>query len=273
MTATAERAKHKTRKAAESDSVEWLARLGLVSRGFLYVMVGVLAIRVASGSSEQADRHGALRTVGQTGVGRWLLLAVALGFAGYALWRFAEATVRPGDKSVWSRLGSAGRAVIYVVACASVLHFVITKKAENTDEKEREITAKLLDLPVGRYLVGLLGLVIVTIGLASAQRAITGRYKKHLKQSEIPAGTLRWLKPFAYLGLAARTVVFAVIGAFLVQSAVTYDPSKARGLDDSLRTLARAPYGEPMILVVAAGLIAFGLWCFVEARYRDVLGS
>lgn len=273
MTATAERAKNTGRKAAESDSVQRLARLGLISRGLLYGVIGVLAIKVANGDTNQADRHGALRAIGSTTLGRWLLLLVAAGFAGYALWRVAEATVRPGDKKWPSRVASGARALVYIAACATTVHFVVTHHVSNSDDKERDITADVLQWPGGRYLVGAVGLFIAGIGVASAQRAISGRYRKHLKENELPRGTLRWLKPVAYAGMVARAAAFALVGAFLVQAAWTYDPTKARGLDDSLRTVARAPYGEQLILLVGIGLVAFGAWCLVEARYRNVLGS
>jgi hypothetical protein len=272
-TATSERAKGKTKEAAESDGMQWLARLGLVARGFLYLVVGFLAFRVAMGSTQQADRHGAFRAIGRNGIGRWSLVLVAVGFFGYALWRLAEATVRPGDKSALARAGAASRGVLYLGFAVTTISFVVTKHAENSDEKEQDLTARVLDWPGGRYLVAAVGLALVGAGVANAWRALSSKYRKRLKQHEIDPATLRWLKPFAYAGLAARFVVFSLVGAFLVQAAITYDAEKARGIDGSLRTLAKAPYGEPLIMVVAAGLVAFGLWCFVEARYRKVLGS
>lgn len=271
--ATATQARAKSKQVAESDTVEWLARLGLVARGALYLVVGTLAFKLAMGSTQQADRHGAFRALGRNAVGRWSLLLVAVGFLGYALWRFAEATVRPGDKSALSRIGSACRAVLYVAFAVTTVSFVVTKHAENSDEQERDYTARVLEWPGGRYLVAAVGLALVAVGVANAWRALSGKYRKRLKQGEIPAGTMRWLKPFAFAGLAARFVVFSLVGAFLVQAAVTYDADKARGIDGSLRTIRKLPYGDPLILLVAAGLVAFGLWCFVEARYRKVLGS
>jgi hypothetical protein len=273
-TATAARAKHQGRKAAESDTVEWLARLGLFARGALYIVVGLLAFGVARGGAEQADKQGALRTIARLPLGRWSLLFVAAGFAGYALWRFAEATVRPGDKGVGGRVFSAIRGLLYTGFCVTTLSFVLTKDSTNSDAKERGYTQRVLDWGTpGRLLVAAVGLGLIATGLWNAWRALSDRYRKHLKEGEIPRRTLRWLKPFAYAGLAARAVAFSLVGAFFIQAAVTYDPDKARGLDDSLRAVARAPWGEAMIVLVAIGLVAFGLWCFVEARYREVLGS
>ena len=272
-TATAERAKSKGRKAAGSDAVQRLGRLGLCARGTLYVVVGALAANVAFGADEQADKQGALRVIGRTEMGRWSLLLVAAGFAGYALWRLAEATVRPGGKGVAGRLRSAGQALLYVGFAFSTLSFVATRHSTNSDARGRHVTARVLSWPGGRYLVAAAGLTLVGIGVASAYRALSGRYRRHLKEQEIPEHCAWWFPVVAHLGLAARTVAFSLVGAFLVQAAVTYDAGKARGLDASLRTLAAQPYGRPLIFAVALGLVAYGAWNFVEARYRDVLGS
>lgn len=272
-TVTAARAKSKTRKAAKSDTVEHLGRFGNIARGVLYLVVGTLAANVARGSAEQADRQGAVRAIGQTTFGRVGLVLIAVGFAGYALWQLAEATIRQDDRGTASRLKAAGHALLYTFLCVTTVGFVVTRHSENTDDKDRNLTARVMEWPGGRFLVAAVGLSLIAMGVANAARALTGRYRKHLKEGEIDRRTLRWLKPFAYAGLAARTVAFSLVGTFFIQAAVTYDPSKARGLDDSLRQVAKAPFGEAMIVLVAIGLVAYGLWLFVEARYRDVLGS
>lgn len=272
-TATAQRAKRKTRKAAGSDTVEWLGRLWLIARGVMYVVVGVLAANVARGADEQADKQGALRTIGSTGIGRIALLGVVAGFAGYALWRLLEATVRPGDRGWAGRVRSFGHALLYTGFAITTLAFVATKRSANSDDRERDYTARILSWPGGRYIVAAVGLTLVGIGVANAYRAVSGRYRKHLKEHEVPEHCEWWFPIVAHAGLAARTVAFSLVGAFLVQAAVTFDPKKARGLDGALRTIAQEPWGRPAIVAVAVGLIAFGAWCFVEARYRDVLGS
>ena len=271
--ATAARAKRQGRKAANSDTVQRLGRLGLCARDTLYVVVGALAANVAFGADEQADRQGALRVIGRTEVGRWSLLLVVAGFLGYAAWRLAEATFRPGDKGVPGRLRSAGQFLLYMGFAFTTLSFIATRESQNTDSKEQHITARVLAWPGGRLLVAAFGLTLVGIGFANAYRALSGRYRKHLKEHEIPENCERWFPVVAYLGLAARAVAFALVGAFLLAAAATFDPKKARGLDASLRTLSHQPYGRPLIFAVAVGLIAFGAWNFVEARYRNVLGS
>lgn len=260
-------------KAADSDGVRRFARLGLAGRGLMYGVVAVLAAKVAFGSRAEADRQGALRTIGGNGLGRLALLAVAAGFAGYALWRLAEATVRPGDRGLPGRLASGAKGLLYVGFCVTTASFVVTGRSESSNEKGQDLTARILGWPAGRWLVAAAGAALLAAGLTNAYRAVSGRFRKHLKEHELPGNTAPWVCTVAVVGLLARAVAFSLVGAFVVEAALRYDPEKAQGLDGALRRLAEAPYGRPALLVIAAGLAAFGAWCLVEARYRDVLGS
>jgi hypothetical protein len=266
-------ARRTARKAADSDGVRGLARLGLAARGTFYLVVAVLAANVARGSRSEADRQGALRTLGSHPLGRAALVAAACGFAGYALWRLAEATVRPGDKGVPGRAGSAAKALLYAGFFVTTLDYVLTSHASNANRRQTGVTARVLGWPLGRWLVAAAGAALLVAGVWNVWRAVSGRYRKHLKDHELSRNAGRWVSVVAVSGLVARGVAFGLVGAFLVQAAVTYDPAKAQGLDGSLRRLAQASYGRPLVVLVAAGLAAYGLWSFVEARYRRVLGS
>lgn len=270
---TATAARRGAHKAANSDGVQRLARLGLVGRGALYVVVAVLAARIAFGSHTDADRQGALRTLGQNAFGRVLLIVIAVGFAGYALWRLLEATVRPGDKGVPGRLLSAGRALLYAGFSFTTAEFVLTRQSENSNQQHMGLAARVLNWPFGQWLVAAVGLALIGAGVWNAYRALSGRFRKNLKEHELSDDAESWVCGVAGVGLVARGVAFALVGFFVTQAAIGYDPRKAQGLDGSLRELARAPYGQPLLLAVAAGLTAFGVWCFVEARYRKVLHS
>jgi len=272
MTTTAA-AKRGARKAAGSDSVQRLARLGLVGRGVLYVVVAILAANIARGSKAAADRDGALRVIGSNGLGRVGLIAVAVGFAGYALWRILEATVRPGDKGTMGRLASAAKAVLYVGFTITTTEYVITQHAENANKKHMGLAGRVLGGPLGRWIVAACGVAVLAAGAYNVYRGVSGKFRKHLKEHELNDNATPWVVGLAVAGLVARGVAFALVGFFVVQAAVTYNARKAQGLDASLRQLAQASYGRPLLLVVAAGLTAFGLWCFVEARYREVLSS
>jgi hypothetical protein len=260
-------------KAADSDTVQRLARLGLAGRGALYLVVAGLAANVARGAHAEADRQGALRAVGSTLAGRGARVVVAAGFAGYALWRFAEATIRPGDKGVGGRVASFAKGCLYTAFVVTTLSFAVTDKGGGGDAKERDWTARVLGWPAGRVIVAAAGLAVVAAGVYNAYRAFSGRYRKHLKEEELSRDAEAWVGVVAVAGLLARGLAFLLVGVFFVEAAVRYDPGKARGLDGALKTLARAPYGRWLLLLVAVGLGAFGVWSFVEARYRRILRS
>ncbi|HEV2889835.1 MAG TPA: DUF1206 domain-containing protein [Frankiaceae bacterium] len=261
------------RKAAGSDGVQRLARLGLLGRGVLYVVVAILAANIARGSRAEADRQGALRVIGDHGLGRIALAAVAVGFAGYALWRVLEATVRPGDKGWPGRGAALAKAALYTGFAITTAEYVLTRESESANHKHMGIASRVLGWPLGRWIVAAFGVALVAAGLFNVYRGVSGRFRKHLKEHELAKEARPWVFGLAVFGLVARGVAFSLVGFFVVQAAVTYDAKKAQGLDASLRSLARAPYGRPLLLVVAAGLVSFGLWCFVESRYRTVLDS
>lgn len=261
------------RRAARSDSVQRLARLGLAGRGLLYLTVAFLAVGVARGSHAEADRQGALRAIGTHVVGRVALAVVAFGFAGYAVWRLAEATVRPGDKGVGGRVASGAKALLYAGFAVTTGSYVVTRHSADARARQRDLTARVLGWPAGRFLVVAAGLALLAAAGYNVWRALSRRYRKHLKEHELAPDARPWVDGVAIVGLLARGVAFGLVAAFLVESAVTYDPAKSEGLDGALRRLAGAPYGRPSLLLVAAGLAAFGVWSFVEARYRRVLDS
>jgi hypothetical protein len=78
---------------------------------------------------------------------------------------------------------------------------------------------------------------------------------------------IKWLGTFGHL---ARMVVFGLVGVFLIKAAIDFNPKKAVGLDGALAKLAHASYGPFLLGLVAAGLVAFGLYSLTDARYRRI---
>lgn len=263
-------------KAADSEWVEGLARAGLAARGLLYVMVGAIALQVAFGKRDKhADKQGALLTLARQPLGKLLLAAVAVGFAGYALWRFLDAILdTDGEGSdltgVAKRVADFARGLLYASFFLTAARLIVGSSGEDRS-KESDLTAKVLHVPLGRIAVGLVGLAIVGGGVYTGYRAAAGKYKKRLRVGEMGEATRRWVTAVASVGLAARMVVFLLIGTFLVKAAVRYDPDEAVGVDGALKRLAARPYGPWLLAVVAVGLFAYGLYSFVEARYRRVM--
>lgn len=263
-------------KAADSPWVEGLARAGLVARGILYVTIGALALQVAFGKKDtNADKQGALTTLARQPLGKFLLVAVAVGFAGYALWRFLDA-VLDTDGEGTDLSGLAKRAADFIRGLLYVSFFVaavrlVTGSSGEDQNKEADVTARVLGVPLGRVLVALVGAAIVGGGLYSGYRAVSGKYKKSLRTAQMSDPVRRGVTAVASVGLVARMVVFLLIGSFLLKAAISYDANQAVGVDGALKRLADRPYGPALLAVVAVGLFAYGLFSFVEARYRRVM--
>jgi Domain of Unknown Function (DUF1206) len=258
----------------------WLARTGLVAKGVSFGIVGALAIALAAGGGGKAtSREGALHTLAGDGLGKVLLVLLALGFAAYALWRVVQSVaVRCDDDEakehakVWGkRAGYLGRAAIYVGLTYSTVAIVVgAGGGKSQNDKAHRTTATVLDWPAGRWLVGIAGLVIVGVGLWNLYRGLTRKFEDKWKTGEMSSTERRWGGRAGLVGHAARFVVFGLIGVFVIEAAIEYDPREAIGLDGALQKLAGASYGPYLLGLTAAGLVCYGVYCLVDARFRDV---
>jgi hypothetical protein len=256
--------------------MEKVARFGLVAQGISYGLVAVLAIELALGKGGKAtDREGALRTISGNGIGRVIVFVLACGFGAYALWRLAQVFLghdleEQGGRRKWGkRLSSLGKAAIYGGLCRFAFSILFGKHGGGSS-KEQEATKGILGWPGGRWIVYGIALAIAGAALWNLYRAVSAKYKDLLKTGQMSAGELKWTTRIAFVGLMSRAVVFGLISWFFFKAAADYDPKKARGLDGALRKLASAPYGTVLLGIVAAGLFAFGLFCLIQARYREV---
>ena len=256
--------------------MEKLARFGLVAQGISFGLVAVLAIELALGEGGKAtDREGALQTIAHSGIGRVAVFVLAFGFGAYAVWRLAQVFLghdveEKGGREKWGkRLSSLGKAVIYGGLCWAALSIALVKHGGGGG-KEQEATKGILGWPGGRWIVFAIAIAIAGAALWNLYRAVSGKYKDSLKKEQMSATELRWTTRIAFIGLMSRAVVFGLISWFFFKAAADYDAKKARGLDGALRKLANAPYGTVLLSIVAAGLFAYGVFCLIQARYREV---
>lgn len=276
----ADRAEEVAGDVASTDWFKRLARLGMVARGVLYIVVALLALRIATGDfDERADKQGALQAVVRQPLGKVLVAVLAAGFAGYALWRFVEAAIGPRDeqdarKAALKRLGYAARGLIYagLFATASLL-LVGADEGEGRESATTDWTARVLGWPGGRLLVGAAGLVVVGGGLYVGWRGLRQKFAKKLKGYEMEPSERKWILRLGTVGNIARMVVFALIGVLLVVAALQADAYEAAGIDGALRRLAAREFGPAVLSGVALGLAAFGLYSLAEARYRRLPSS
>lgn len=258
----------------------WLQRLGrfgLVARGLNYLVVGWLAILVAKGDTGQrTDRQGALAAIARQPLGRWLLVLLVLGFAGYAAWRVAEAatgSTSSDDDAGWGkRLGSLAKAALYVGIAASTA--ALARRGDRTggggEQQQQTWTARVLGWPMGRTLVIVAGLIVVAAGAVNLWRGATQRFMKQLKRYQLDDAE-PLVRAVGTVGHVGRGIAFGLVGTFLVRAAIDHDPERARGLDGALHELVARTYGPPMLVGVAVGLLAFGVYSLFEARWRRVL--
>ncbi|WP_406364752.1 DUF1206 domain-containing protein [Streptomyces sp. NBC_00645] len=263
------------RRAATGSAREGAARAGLAARGVIYALVGVLALRIAFGDSgRQADRGGALEEIASKPFGAALLWALGAGLVGMALWRLSEAVFGGAGQdggAVGKRLMAAARCVFYGFVAYSVLSFAAGSRGSGSSDKQsRDVTAKALGMPGGQWIVGTAGVGLVVAGVWIAARAVMRKYHKHLKLGEMSRRVRRAVDTAGVGGGAARGAVFAAAGAFAVRAAVDYEPDKAKGMDDTLRSFAGTPMGPWLLVCVALGLVLFGLFSFAMARWRRV---
>ncbi|MER6157026.1 DUF1206 domain-containing protein [Streptomyces sp. NPDC001868] len=263
--------------AARSSVTEGAARAGLTARGVIYLLVGALALQIAfGGSSEQADRQGALEEIAEKPLGSVMLWALGVGLVGMALWRLSEAVfgaAGPDGGKATKRLASAARFVFYGFVAYSVLAFAAGESSGgggSSDEQSRDVTARALELPGGQWLVGAAGVGVIAAGVWIGVRALMRSYHKHLRLGEMSRRTRRAVDVTGVAGGFARGLVFATAGVFAVRAAIAYEPDRAKGLDDTLRSFAESPVGPALLACVAVGLVLFGLFSFAMARWRKV---
>jgi hypothetical protein len=269
---------HRARRAASSDWADGLARVGFCARGIVYGIVGVLALRLAAAGdeTEQASKEGALREISERPGSGVLLTALAVGLIGYALWRATEALWGKRDedderKRTLKRLGSGAKAALYVALFVSTVRFLVGGPDEaSSGEQEQAWTARLLDLPAGRMLVGAVAVVLLGAGAYIAYRGLAQKFEKRLDTSDMGPVTGRVVDVVGTVGLAARGAVVSFAGYLLLRAALDFDPNEARGVDGTLKAIAQQTYGKALLSVVAVGIIAYGLYSFAEARYRQL---
>jgi hypothetical protein len=269
-------AKQETARVAQSDVGEGLARWGLVSKGGLYILIGVIAAQVAVlDQGKLQDRGGALASLADETYGKVLVGALAVGLLGYAFWRLAEAWLgRPleggEDDGFFKRVGLVARGLWYLGLCVLAVSVLVGANESSGSNEEDRITARALDAPAGRWIVGAVGAGVLAAAAYNFWRGFTGRFKKKLKLRKMGETEERVFTILGGIGHVARGVVFGLIGWFLVRAAYDYDPEETVGLDGALAKVLQLEYGSALLGIIAAGLIAYGLYCFVEARYREV---
>jgi hypothetical protein len=256
----------------------WLtraARLGYAARGVVYVTLALIALQAALGRRQTEGQAGALRTLADQPAGQILMAIIAVGLFGYAAWRLIEAAQGgdgegPGAKGIGLRLTHAGSGLIYGSLGVQAVRLLQGGAQRNDEARADDWTARLMGLPWGRALVAAVGVGVVVYAGQQLWKAARGNVTKHLDLQALSPSARENVERLGRAGIAARAVVFLITGGFLVLAARNANPTEATGLSGALTSLQTAPWGPWLLGLVALGLLAFGLFQIVQARYRVV---
>lgn len=276
-----ELAKDKVERISQS-ARRWivpLARFGYAAKGVVYIIIGILAALAAfTTGGRTTDSRGAMEEILSQSYGKLLLGAVAVGLAGYAVWRIVQAVKDTenkgsGAKGVAVRFGYAVSGIIHTGLALSAARMIFgsSESGGGGEASSKEWTAKLLEQPFGQWLVAAGGLGFIIFALAQIYKAYSTKFREKLETGEMSDGTENFAVRTGQVGLVARGIGFGIIGAFLVRAALHSNAGEARGLSGALRALEQQSYGQLLLGVVALGLIAYGFYMFVQARYRRII--
>jgi hypothetical protein len=266
------------RQAGESDGLEHLARVGLLAFGLVHLLVAWLALQLAwGGGGESADQSGAMRTLAESPIGKPLLWVIAVGLIALAVWQAAEvlrwrsgwsASGKQRTKALRKSGNALVKAAVYIALAVLAISFA-TGGGKSSSQQQQETTTGVLGWPGGQFLVGAAGLVLIGVGGWHIRKGINKQFLKQIDTSDASPSALRLVTRLGQVGFPGKGIALALVGGLLVYAAITFDPSKAQGLDGAMHTILEAPFGQILLTLVALGIAAFGAFCFVRARYPE----
>lgn len=253
--------------------MDHVARAGLIAFGVVHLVMGWLALRLAFGDPEgQADSSGAVRELAQQPFGEAIVWAVGIGMILLAVWQAIEAAVGhrqdDGVTRLRKRLASLGKVVLYVAIAVSAIK-VVTGSSSSKKDGTTSLSAKLMDLPLGQVIMGVVALGIAAVG---AYLIFKGATQRFLKDIEAGGASGRAGSAYVWLGMCgyiAKGIAVLGVAALFAYAAITHEPDKSGGIDQALRTVLDEPFGAVATGLVGAGFMAFGLFCFAWARHID----
>jgi Domain of Unknown Function (DUF1206) len=266
----------KALSTARSTGFGWLVRGGFVARGVVYGMIGGLALGLAFGAADGSatNQQGALALLSHGPLGTLALAVLAVGVLAYAVWQIGQAALGRGiddadRETPGRRIGQLGAGIAYLGLFVVAVKVLFGDPSNESGDQTRA-AAGVLGWPAGQWIVGLAGVVFVGVCLYMAYDGLTSRFTDEMKTDEMSADTRRIVDVLGRVGLVSRAIVFALIGYFLIRTAIDFDPAKAIGLDGALEKVAHQPYGSWLLGIVAIGLIVFAISSVAEARYREL---
>jgi hypothetical protein len=268
-----------TRSKASGTSVaRKTVPFGWAAQGLVYAALAYLVLQMAFGSApQQTTTTGALQYISQTAPGIVALLVLAVGLLAFAVGRILEVTaLADSDIGATDRVQAVLLALVYTslaVSAFTIIGLAGSSSAGSGGSTQQQGSAFLLGRPGGRWVVGLVGVAIVGAGLYGGYQGVKEKFLGTLRTGDMPRSMRSVVTKVGVVAYVTKGLILALIGYFLLQAALTYDPQRARGLDGALREIAQQSWGQAALTLIAVGFAAYGVFAFVEARYRRVGSS
>ncbi len=254
----------------EVDTLQRLGRYGYVVYGVVHVVLGALAVSLAfGGSEEEASTTGAMQTLAEQPFGVVLIWAIAIGMAALVVWQLLEAVLDPDDEGAKGRVKGAGKAVAYGVIAAGAFGIALSGGGSGSgggDSTEESMTQRLLALPLGQMLVGLVALGILAVAAYHVHKGLSRKFLSDVETADLSARSRKVVEWTGLIGYPAKGVAFGAIGVLFVLAAVRGSSEEAGGMDEALATLREGPLGTVVLVAVGLGFALFGVYCLARAR-------
>jgi hypothetical protein len=268
-------ARRATLTTEQSPAFRWLVRAGFFARGITYGLIGALALALAvgaGGADASPNQQGALTLIAGAPLGKLALVVISAGLLAYALWKLAQGLVGRGPEggggpNPMDRISNLAGGVVYLGFFGIAIK-VLTGSAGNGSSEPRHAASGVLGWPGGRVLLGIAGAGLVAISLYQCYDAVRGGFAQDSKLEEMTETERRVFLTLGRVGLIARAAIFALIGYFLIRTAIEFDPSKTIGIDGALAKVHHQPLGPWLLGLVGAGLLIFAAFSCLEGRYR-----
>lgn len=262
---------------------ELIGRVGWFAKGVVYLLLGLLFVRIAvvdapESTGEEANQTGVLETIAGRSFGGVLLTVLGVGLALYAAWRFMT-VIMPGDwtgRALLDRAGYLISTIVYSVLCFTAVELVVgdPTPAEDPDRREdrlvEDLVADVLSVTLGRVVVAVAGLAFVIVAVVFVRKGIRRSFRSELDHVEGLEGST--LDRLGTVGWMARGASMGLIGVFLARAAWLHDPEHAAGLDDSIRQLTGSGWGTALAALVGLGFVSYAAFVLLSARHRILRG-
>ncbi|GAB3531434.1 DUF1206 domain-containing protein [Pontibacter brevis] len=259
--------------------VENFAKVGLSAKGVVYCLIGVVAFMSAfelgGKSTENTDRTGTFQFLLDQPFGKWLLGIVAVGLICYVLWRFIQAiqdTDREGSdaKGIAKRIRYAFSGIVYAGLAYLAGRMALGNGGGSGGDSRQTLASELLQQPFGQWLAGIVAVGIMLAGLYQIYQGFSKKYRKKIKSSGLKSDVEDTMIRAGMAGFIARGIVWLVIGYMFLQAALHSNASEAGGNSRAFAFLEEASYGSYLLGAVALGLICYGVFMFMRAKYLPV---